>query len=137
MAILLDTSLLFAAAFTRDVNHQKAKAFLLTTKREARIVPTPILSELFYMTTVRLHYSRAVELFQSTQLTFKIEALNDVDMARMQAIMRQYADAEFDFADVAMMALAERLNITRIGTFERRDFSVFRPTHTPYLELLP
>jgi hypothetical protein len=137
MAILIDTSLLLASAFNRDVNHQKAKAFLLQVKREARIVPAPVLSELFYMTTIRINYARAVAAFQSTQSTFQIEALTPEDMVRMQAIMRQYADAEFDYADTATMALAERLNVTRIGTFDRRDFSAFRPTHTPYLELLP
>jgi hypothetical protein len=35
------------------------------------------------------------------------------------------------------MAQAERLNIARIATFDRRDFSVFRPKHCEYLELLP
>ncbi len=51
--------------------------------------------------------------------------------------MNQYADAEFNFTDTAIMAQAERLNINRIATFDRRDFSVFRPTHCEYLELLP
>lgn len=35
------------------------------------------------------------------------------------------------------LLLAERLNITQILTFDRRDFSVFRPAHTPYFDLLP
>ncbi len=35
------------------------------------------------------------------------------------------------------MVIAERLNITRIVTFDRRDFSVFRPSHCEYFELLP
>ena len=35
------------------------------------------------------------------------------------------------------MAIAERLNITRIATFDRRDFSIFQPSHCDYLELLP
>jgi hypothetical protein len=35
------------------------------------------------------------------------------------------------------MALSERLNITQIYTFDRRDFTVFRPKHCDYLELMP
>jgi hypothetical protein len=35
------------------------------------------------------------------------------------------------------MALSERLQITQVCTFDRRDFSIFRPTHYDYLELLP
>jgi hypothetical protein len=35
------------------------------------------------------------------------------------------------------MALSERLNITQVCTVDRRDFSMFRPLHCDYLELLP
>jgi predicted nucleic acid-binding protein len=55
----------------------------------------------------------------------------------MQQIMEQYQDAVFDFTDVAIMALAERLSITRVCTFDHRDFSIFHPLHCDYLELLP
>jgi uncharacterized protein len=55
----------------------------------------------------------------------------------MQEIMRQYQDAEFDFVDTSIMAIAERLNIKQICTFDHRDFSIFRPKHCDYLKLLP
>jgi len=48
-----------------------------------------------------------------------------------------YADAGFDFVDCCIMALAERLQITPIYTFDHRDFAIFRRQHCPYLELLP
>jgi uncharacterized protein len=35
------------------------------------------------------------------------------------------------------MALAEYLAITQICTFDRRDFSIFRPAHCEYFERLP
>ena len=40
--------------------------------------------------------------------------------------MEKYADARFDFVDCCIMALAERLAITQICTFDRRDFSIFK-----------
>jgi hypothetical protein len=55
----------------------------------------------------------------------------------MIGIMQRYRTSEFDFADVAIMAVAERLNITRICTFDRRDFGVYRPLHCGHFELLP
>ncbi len=58
-------------------------------------------------------------------------------MRRMEAIMTRYASARFDYADVAQMVLAERLKITQIYTFDRRDFSIFRPQHCDAFELLP
>ncbi len=59
------------------------------------------------------------------------------DVIRAAQIMERYADARFDFVDCCIMALAERLNITQVCTFDRRDFSIFRPTHCEHLELLP
>ena len=59
------------------------------------------------------------------------EALNLMQHQRLNQ------DARFDFVDVAQMAIAERLDIRRVYTFDRRDFSQFKPRHTDYLELLP
>ncbi|MCD4684394.1 MAG: hypothetical protein K8S97_00470 [Anaerolineae bacterium] len=51
--------------------------------------------------------------------------------------MAEYDTARFDFVDCCIMALTERLNITQVCTFDRRDFSIFRPIHCDYLDLLP
>jgi predicted nucleic acid-binding protein len=51
--------------------------------------------------------------------------------------MAIYASARLDFVDCCLMALSERLNITQICTYDRRDFSMFRPAHCDYLTLLP
>jgi predicted nucleic acid-binding protein len=47
------------------------------------------------------------------------------------------ADNQFDFVDTALMAVAERLQIADVYTFDERDFRVFRPNHRPYLRLFP
>lgn len=137
MAALVDTSVLLAAAFRKDVNHARAAALIRSTTKEERFVAAPVLSELFYLSTVRLSYAEAVRIFTLTREAFRIEVLTDSDMVRMQSIMDQYWQAEFDFADVAMMALAERLNIRRVFTLDHRDFTIFRPRHCDHLELLP
>ena len=59
------------------------------------------------------------------------------DLGRARDILIAYNEAEFDIVDCCVMAIAERLNITRIATFDRRDFSIFQPRHCDYLELLP
>lgn len=137
MKVLVDTSVLLAFAFSRDVNHDRASIALRSNIQETRIVPAPVLSELFYMVLVRINYQRAVRVFAATRAAFEIIDLTDIDMIRMQQIMEQYKSAQFDYTDTALMALAERLNITRLYTFDRRDFSVFRPNHCDFLELLP
>ncbi|MCC7451264.1 MAG: PIN domain-containing protein [Anaerolineae bacterium] len=135
MATLIDTSALLAYVNSRDANHTTAYQAIRPLTGKDRIVP--VLVELFYMSTVRLNYAQAVQIYGKTRTAFQIESITESDMAWMQAIMTQYQSAAFDFTDVSIMAIAERLNITRICTFDRRDFAIFRPTHCAYLDLLP
>lgn len=138
MAILIDTSVLLGYIFENDANFAKVYGFLKSARKsETLIITQPTLVELFYMTSVRQGYIHAIQAFSSAYAAFQIEALNGQDMQRMQAIMRQYADNHFDFVDVSIMAVAERLRIDRIATFDRRDFMVFRPTHIKHYNLLP
>ena len=137
MAILIDTNVIFAASYSKDANHAPAVELLRSLRREIQIVAAPVLNELFYLSTVRVNYRHARNVIARTRIGFRIEALTTEDMLRMEQIMKQYESAEFDFADTAIMAQAERLNITRVATFDHRDFEIFRPTHCEYLELLP
>ena len=139
MRTLIDTSFLLAAMFNRDTNHQAARQAMQNLRGEhIRLVPAPIVFELFYMLVTRTNYNRAVTVFEMIQSSaFEIVDLTGEDMQRMAQIMHQYASAEFDLADVSLMAVAERLNITQIYTFDRRDFTFFRPEHCAALELLP
>jgi predicted nucleic acid-binding protein len=130
-------SLLLAYAFARDSNHTAASKAVRASSGDTRIVPAPVLTELFYMVMVRLNYERAIQVFASTRAAFEIAALTESEMVRMQAIMEQYRDARFDYTDTAIMAVSERLNVTKILTFDHRDFSIFRPRHCNFLELLP
>lgn len=59
------------------------------------------------------------------------------DYFRSFDIMQRYRDAELDFTDASIMALAERYNITEIATFDRRDFALVTPAHAPHFTLLP
>jgi predicted nucleic acid-binding protein len=138
MGILVDTSFLLASSYAKDSNHPIAHQAIQNLDEASVILPVPVLQELFYMTTVRIHYARAIDIYERMQLAkFQIQPLNAQDMRRMVAIMRQYKDVEFDYTDVAIMALSERLNITQVYTFDQRDFRIFRPAHCPHLELLP
>ncbi len=137
MAVLIDTSFLVALAVGSDSNHQAALEILPDLKGE-RILPIPVMPESFQLLSVRLNYRAAVKLYGYLQNAgFKIEPLTLSDRLRMGEIMTQYLDAEFDFVDLALMTIAERLNITQVCTFDHRDFSIFHPKHCDYLELLP
>jgi hypothetical protein len=138
MATLIDTSYLLAAMYNKDANHTRALAAQQTLKGKERVVVAPVVQETFYMSAARTDYHRAISEFQRLQsIAFKIEPLTKEDMERMTDIMRQYASAAFDYTDTAIMAVAERLNIRQVYTFDQRDFQIFRPRHCDYLQLLP
>lgn len=59
------------------------------------------------------------------------------DYRRAAEVMLQYEDADLDFVDALIVALAERLNITRLLTLDQRDFRLVRPRHCSAFELLP
>lgn len=138
MTVLIDTSFVLALFHVRDTNHAKAKASIESMKRQDRFLPAPVTVELFFMVRNRINYDRAITALESLRtFAFDTIAITEADMIRITQIMRQYRDAEFDFTDCALMALAERINITQVYTFDRRDFSMFIPRHCPHLELLP
>lgn len=137
MTVLIDTNLLVAAASPRDLNHAAARQALQNITG-IRIVPAPVLPEMFYLLVARVNYQTAVGMYRRVRIgSFQIEPLTSADMARMEAIMLQYADNQFDYVDAAIMALAERLDIEDVYTFDQRDFRAFRPAHRPFLRLLP
>ncbi|MBZ0318691.1 MAG: PIN domain-containing protein [Anaerolineae bacterium] len=137
MPILIDTSFLFALYYSKDKNNHNAQVALPSLLRETRILPAPVLVELFYMTRERLNYDRAILTLTAVREAYQIEPLTEQDMLRMEQVMSKYREARFDYVDTAVMAMSERLFITQIYTFDRRDFSIFRPRHCPALELLP
>ncbi len=58
-------------------------------------------------------------------------------MGRAIDLLRTYAEADLGFVDAAVMAIAERLAITRVYTLDRRDFEIVRPTHAERFIVLP
>jgi hypothetical protein len=137
MTALLDTSFLFALTDKSDRNHRRVLNVIQTID-EPLILVTVVLPEICYLIASRLGHGvmRAflTELFNSN---IKLEPISSTELARINEILVDYADSHLDFVDAAIVAIAERKNITRILTLDRRDFSIIRPRHCPYFELLP
>ncbi len=136
-SILIDTNIIVASSIRQDKNNARAIAALSRERTERLLVVSPVLVEVFYLVATRISYDSAIEAIRRVRSTIKIISLEEADMIRMEQIMERYRSAHFDYADTAIMAVAERLNITRIMTFDRRDFSIYRPTNADTFELLP
>ena len=55
-----------------------------------------------------------------------LSAIADSDFPALDALMRRYRDRPMDFADAALVHVAERERIRRIFTIDNRDFAVYR-----------
>lgn len=136
--ILTDSSFLYALADRSDKFHTQAVAFAKINTRQ-QIVPDIVLTEVTHLLRHRLGHQAmmafvtALPIAKNTQLI----AITMPDIARAAAIMSAYPNARLDFVDCCMVALAERLNIRAICTFDRRDFSIIVPVDGAFLELLP
>jgi predicted nucleic acid-binding protein len=76
-------------------------------------------------------------LKQLIQSDVIFETVTVTDLERTTEILAQYADTRLDFVDATIVSIAERLNIFRVFTLDRRDFSIIRPRHCDYFEILP
>jgi predicted nucleic acid-binding protein len=133
--ILVDTSFLLAIYNQNDRMHQKAVS---SVQIADLLIPQIVLVEAVYFFKAKGGVPAAVKFLNGiTTAQTPLESITYADLSRASDIMTTYADSRLDFVDCCIMALAERLNITQVYTFDRRDFSIFRPQHCPHLELLP
>jgi uncharacterized protein len=137
MTAILDTSFLFALTDRSDRNHKKVLATIQNVN-EALILPIVVLPEICYLLASRLGH-KAMQSFVSSLATgaVQIEQVAPEDLLRTHEVLEEYADSHLDFTDAAIVALSERLEVTRVYTLDRRDFSMIRPRHCEYFELLP
>jgi len=137
MAVLLDSGFLFAALNSAEGEHESTIR-VLKDVRESIVLPVPAVTEVAYLLARDIGQEAAADFVGSlaeTELT--LESPTRDDYIRCADLLRQYSDAGLDFVDTMIVAMAERLNITRLLTLDRRDFQIIRPKHSSGFELLP
>ncbi len=137
MAVLLDSGFLFASFNASEAEHE-ATIRVLESIREPIVLPVPAITEVAYLLARDIGNEAAADFVASlaaTELT--LETPLQEDYLRSADVLRQYADANLDFVDALIAAMAERLNIKRLLTLDRRDFQLIRPKHCVSFELLP
>lgn len=136
--IIVDTGVLYALADRRDAHHEACVRWLAAAPRPL-IVPPLVIAEACYL--IGRHLGPTAEAaFLDEFGPGKALALGDLqqqDIARMAVLVRQYADLGLGGSDAAVIAIAERLDITSIATVDRRHFTVVRPKHVGSFTLLP
>ncbi len=135
MPLLLDTGPLYALADKKEPDHIKVRNFF-ETQTELLLLPWVILPELAYLLKERLGDRAELTFLHSlTQRELVVEGFHDSDLKRAEEILTTYPN--FGLVDSVTMAMAERLKIDTIVTFDHRDFQRFRPKHCVAFTLLP
>lgn len=122
----------------RDDSAHALVAAAIATVEELLLVPLTILPELDYLISARLGADAAHTLIQSLVAgEVLVDHLMPADLTRATELMLTYRDARLGFVDSTLIALAERLHVTRLMTLDRRHFTMVRPCHCTHFELLP
>lgn len=135
---LIDTGFLYALIDKNDEHH--ASVFDAMAKiRESIVFPIPAITEVSYFVSRNLGVQALANFLVDLAETgdFDLEPPEPIDYLRSAEILRKYNDANIDFVDACIVAMAERLKITKILTVDRRHFSIFKPLHCDSFEILP
>lgn len=135
--ILIDSSFLRVLYDKNDPKHPVARE-AANLRGAVPIVPDVVLTEVAYLFRRDGGVPAVIRFIDTLHAAHpRLEAVSYNDLSRAREIMATYTNAKLDFVDCCFMAISERLNITKVCTFDRRDFSIFRPKHCDYLEILP
>lgn len=127
--ILVDTGVLYGGTDSADALYSVADELAVTT---------PVAVETAWLLEDRIGPGAEADFLASIrrrELT-RVD-LTDADWERVEDLIRQYEDLGLGTADASIVAVAERLGITTIATFNERDFRVVRPRHVEAFELVP
>lgn len=111
------------ALFDRDDRHHGRAVQFVRDNKTRLISNLPALTEASFV--LRFSKEAQRDLLWWSQQALDIDQGTAADLPRIIALLHQYRDLPAAFADVSLVALAERLNVRRIASFDS-DFLVYR-----------
>jgi uncharacterized protein len=136
MALILDSSGVIALLNRSDDAHRRCVDAAST--EDELIVPPLILVEVDYWCRKAAAGTAFASFVADIDMgAYQLARLEMSDVVRAVELADTYASLDLGIVDASVIALAERLRVTRVLTLDRRDFSVVRPRHCAALTLLP
>jgi uncharacterized protein len=135
--ILVDTGPLVAVG-ARDDRYHKVCTDLLEAANEELLVPATVSAEVCYLLQSRGgtgSEAAFLRLFPAGNLT-PVDITVD-DYERMAELVERYDDLKLGGTDASVVAIAERLGVTKVATLDRRHFGAVRPRHAEAFTVLP
>ncbi len=121
-SILVDAGPLIALFDRDDRYHRRAVEFVRDCGT-GLITNLPVLTEAAFL--LRFSTDARRDLLWWAHNALEIDQGTAADLPRIIDLLEKYGDLRADFADVALVALAERLNVSRVASVDR-DFAIYR-----------
>ena len=134
--LVVDTSVLLAAADNADPDHE----LCIRAIQDAGplVTTTLVVAETAYLIGRQLGAAAEAGFFRAVAAgEIQVEPVTPADARRIVDLIETYADLGLGGTDASLVVLAERLNVTRIATLDRRHFTVVRPSHIAAFDLVP
>lgn len=138
--IFVDSGAFYALADQSDRHHRDAVPCLKQLVQSSEILATSILvcHEVWFLIHERLGKKASTRFWEEIcRGGYHLLPLGLSELTRGVGIQKKYADVDFGFVDSLTFALCEIHKIRKVFTFDRRHFSIFKPTQIPSFELLP
>lgn len=135
--LVVDAGPLYAAAATRDRNHQRSVDLLVAAPRPL-LVPALVVTEVTYLLGDRIGPHAELAFARSlAHGELLVEPVLDADWARIAELTGQYADLPLGIVDASIVALAARRELDTIATLDHRHFAAVKPRHVDAFTLVP
>lgn len=134
---IFDTGFLLAVFNEEDSFHQQCKT-AYDIESDYALLPDVVLPELAYLIKRELNLEALITFLRlAASGEYELVRTTESDLERAAEILEKYSDNNIDLVDACIVAIAERLEIEKILTVDRRHFSVFTPNHCENFTLLP
>lgn len=135
--IIVDSGPVIAMCNGNDKWHE-ACANLLESAKGPLCLAQPLLAEIGYMLARSAGPKVEADFLNDVaDGLYQLVALTPEDVRRSAELVAKYADFPLGTSDACVIAIAERLQVRKIATLDRRHFSAVRPNHVQAFELLP
>lgn len=121
-SIVVDAGPLIAL-FDRDDRHHHRAVEFAQTCRARLITNLPALTEAAFL--LRFNVDAQRDCLSWAQRALNIDQNTSSDLPRIISLLDKYRDLPADFADVSLLALAERLNVLQVASIDS-DFAIYR-----------
>ncbi len=135
--ILTDTGFWYAFFNAKD-KHHKQSVLCMQNLDEGLITTWPVITETSYLLEKTLGVPSQLRFISALDANYiEIADITKNNLARIQQLIKKYADLPMDLADASLVILAEELGHGRILSTDLRDFRTYRwKNHNPFQNLL-